>query len=235
MQGRLRAPSRPAARRTRPARWPTAPTPSRSGRPIRRGNTDPTPASRTFTVDTTPPETTIDSGPSGTTNDPTPTFGFSSSEPGSSFECRVDCGRLRGLQLAADRPARSPTGPTRFSVRATDSAGNTDATPASRTFTVDATPPADDDRLRALGDDQRPDPDLRLLLLRAGLELLSAGSTRAPMRPVSPGIRPRTSPTAPIPSRSGPRTRSATPISPRRAAASRSIRRRRISRSPLGG
>ena len=54
------------------------------------GNTDPTPASGSFTVDTAPPETTIDSGPSGPTNDPTPTFAFSSSEPGSSFECRFD-------------------------------------------------------------------------------------------------------------------------------------------------
>src|SRR4029078_7919004 len=40
------------------------------------GNVDPTPDSRTFTVDATPPDTTIDSGPSGTTNDPTPTFTF---------------------------------------------------------------------------------------------------------------------------------------------------------------
>src|SRR5207342_501799 len=51
------------------------------------GNPDPTPASRGFTVDTAPPETTIDSGPSGATNDSTPTFGFSSSESGSSFQC----------------------------------------------------------------------------------------------------------------------------------------------------
>ena len=40
--------------------------------------------------DNTPPETTIESGPSGTITDPTPTFTFSSDEPGSTFECRID-------------------------------------------------------------------------------------------------------------------------------------------------
>ena len=43
-------------------------------------------------VDATPPDTTIDSGPSGPTNDPTPTFAFSSSQAGSSFQCKLDSG-----------------------------------------------------------------------------------------------------------------------------------------------
>ena len=46
----------------------------------------------TFSADMTPPETTIDSGPSGLTNDPTPSFTFSSSAAGSSFECKIDTG-----------------------------------------------------------------------------------------------------------------------------------------------
>ena len=37
-----------------------------------------------------PPQTTIDSGPVSVTADPTPTFGFSSDEAGSVFECRID-------------------------------------------------------------------------------------------------------------------------------------------------
>ena len=49
---------------------------------------------RSFTVETSAPQTTIDSGPSGATNDPTPTFRFTSSEPGSSFRCRLDSGSL---------------------------------------------------------------------------------------------------------------------------------------------
>ena len=54
------------------------------------GNPDPTPVTRSWTVDATPPQTTIDSGPSGLTNDASPSFTFSSSEGGSSFECRLD-------------------------------------------------------------------------------------------------------------------------------------------------
>ena len=39
-----------------------------------------------LTVDTTAPQTTITSGPSGLTNDKTPSFGFSANEGGSSFD-----------------------------------------------------------------------------------------------------------------------------------------------------
>ena len=39
-----------------------------------------------------PPETTISSGPSGTTTEITASFGFSASESGSSFQCRLDTG-----------------------------------------------------------------------------------------------------------------------------------------------
>ncbi|MQA76160.1 MAG: hypothetical protein GEU88_17810 [Solirubrobacterales bacterium] len=105
------------------------------------GNIDPTPASRSFTVDATPPETTI-SGPSGTISDPEPTFELSSSEPGSSFECELD-----GAGFA---PCTSPhavgplaDGPHTVRARATDAAGNTDPTPASRSFTVDTSPPTE--------------------------------------------------------------------------------------------
>jgi uncharacterized delta-60 repeat protein len=90
--------------------------------------------------DTTAPETTITAGPAGTTNDSTPTFGFDSSEGGSTFECSVDG--------SAFSPCSSPhttsplsDGPHTFEVRATDLAGNLDASPASRGFTVDAAPP----------------------------------------------------------------------------------------------
>ena len=67
------------------------------------GNPDTSPATRTWTVDLTPPETTIDSGPSGPTNDASPSFGFSSRARG---ELRVPPrlepgGRLSALQLAA--------------------------------------------------------------------------------------------------------------------------------------
>ena len=57
-------------------------------------------------IDSTPPETTIDSGPSGPTSNSTPTFAFHSSEAGSSFACSIDTARR------ASAPARVPVPPT---------------------------------------------------------------------------------------------------------------------------
>ncbi|MGH9224150.1 MAG: Ig-like domain-containing protein, partial [Acidimicrobiales bacterium] len=105
------------------------------------GSTDQTPAARSFTVDTTAPQTTIDAGPSGTTNVSTPTFGFSSSETGSSFECRVDNAVFTTCTTPLTTAALGD-GLHTFEVRATDAVGNTDQTPASRSFTV-ATVPVD--------------------------------------------------------------------------------------------
>jgi hypothetical protein len=85
--------------------------------------------------DTAPPETFIDSGPSGTTNDPTPTFAFHSSEEGSTFGCRVDGGAWQPCN-SPHTTAELSDGRHTFEVRATDEAGNTDPTPAARTFTV---------------------------------------------------------------------------------------------------
>jgi hypothetical protein len=92
--------------------------------------------------DVTPPETTIDYGPAagGTTVDPTPTFGFRSSEADSTFVCSVDGGAFAACS-SPDTLARLLDGPNSFAVRATDPAGNADPTPETRDFTVDATPP----------------------------------------------------------------------------------------------
>jgi hypothetical protein len=106
------------------------------------GNTESSPASRSFTVDTTPPETTVDSGPSGLTNNASPSFGFSSSEPSSTFECRIDSGSWQGC-TSPQAYSSLADGSHTFEVRATDQIGNLDSTPASRGFTVDTqAPPA---------------------------------------------------------------------------------------------
>lgn len=104
------------------------------------GNVDPTPGSHTWSVDASAPETTITSGPSGTLNSTAATFEFSSSEPGAAFECRLDggvfepCSSPKGYATLAN-------GPHTFSVRARDAAGNIDATPASRAWSVDTAAP----------------------------------------------------------------------------------------------
>jgi hypothetical protein len=98
------------------------------------GNIDATPAVRTFRVDQTPPQTRFASGPTGTTRDATPTFGFGSSEP-STFECRVDAQAFAPCG-ASHTTAPLPPGPHTIEARATDRAGNTDLTPAVRSFSV---------------------------------------------------------------------------------------------------
>jgi hypothetical protein len=105
------------------------------------GNADPSPASRSFSVDATPPETAIDSGPEGPTKDSTPSFALSSSEPGSSFECALDGGGFAPCS-SPYTSAPLPEGPHSFAARARDAAGNLDPSPASRSFTVDTKPPS---------------------------------------------------------------------------------------------
>jgi hypothetical protein len=92
-------------------------------------------------ADTSPPNTSIDSGPSGLTNSTSATFTFSSSEPGSTFECRLD-----GAAFTACTSPRAYSGLTEgahgFEVRATDAAGNVDPSPAARAWSIDVTPPS---------------------------------------------------------------------------------------------
>jgi hypothetical protein len=109
-------------------------------------NEDPTPAARGFTLvggsgpngnapDTTAPQTKITKGPKRRTEKRKAKFRFTSSEPGSTFECKFD--------RKPFKPCRSPktkahlkVGKHKFKVRATDAAGNTDPTPAKRKWRV---------------------------------------------------------------------------------------------------
>jgi hypothetical protein len=87
--------------------------------------------------DTTPPDTAITSGPPSTTTATNATFSFSSSEPGSTFQCQLD-----GFAWSACLPPASygplGYGSHTFNVRALDPASNVDASPATLTWTVAA-------------------------------------------------------------------------------------------------
>jgi RNA polymerase sigma factor (sigma-70 family) len=105
------------------------------------GNQDASPASRSWTVvDRRAPETTITSGPSGSVASTEASFGFASSEPHSTFSCRLDAGPW-GNCSSPQAYAKLDEGGHTFAVRATDRVGNTDTTPATRVFTVDAVAP----------------------------------------------------------------------------------------------
>jgi CSLREA domain-containing protein len=91
-------------------------------------------------ADTTPPETTIDSGPAASTSDTSATFAFSADEPGSTFECALDGAAFAACTTPAEHSGLV-LGNHTFEVRAIDVAGNIDATPASYTWTI--VPPPD--------------------------------------------------------------------------------------------
>ena len=93
----------------------------------------------TFTVDTSPPHTQIESGPAqgSTTSNSAPTFTFSGSPSADvdHFECKLDSAGFAPCtspRLFSDLAAGEHT----FTVRAIDAASNTDESPASRTWRI---------------------------------------------------------------------------------------------------
>jgi Concanavalin A-like lectin/glucanases superfamily len=105
----------------------------------RAGNIDPTPAHAEWTVDVTPPETTLGRTPPALDNSVDVAMEFSSSEAGT-FQCRID-----------DVPFQPCTSPLQltglgdgahvFEARAIDRAGNPDATPVAWSWTIDTSSP----------------------------------------------------------------------------------------------
>jgi hypothetical protein len=120
------------------------------------------PQSVTVTVDHTPPDTTIDQAPptEGTPTGAPVSFTYHSSEPGSSFECKLDSAAFAPCAGSGMTTAGLANGPHTFSVRASDEAENTDLSPASTTFFVG--PPRHRDRLRAKWPDQPAQGPLHL-------------------------------------------------------------------------
>lgn len=93
-------------------------------------------------ADTTPPDTTITAGPAdgSTTTSTDASFSFTSTEAGT-FQCALDGAAWSACSSPQAYSGLSQTSHT-FQVRAIDQAGNVDATPASRSWTVSApTPP----------------------------------------------------------------------------------------------
>ena len=107
------------------------------------GRVDPTPASRTFVVDTQAPPVTIDSAPSAPTSDPRPAFAFSSLDDAAAFTCSIDTGTEAFGPCSGPGADQAATdladGAYTFRVTATDAAGN--STTATRDFTVDTQAP----------------------------------------------------------------------------------------------
>jgi hypothetical protein len=103
-------------------------------------NVDPTPATRSWTVDLTPPDTAISAGPSGTVPIASASLSFTSSEPDSTFGCSLDGGPFTACSSPAALTGLAQ-GMHTFAVRATDAAGHDDPSPVTRSWTVDTVAP----------------------------------------------------------------------------------------------
>ena len=101
----------------------------------------------TYVEDSTVPDVTVDGGPTGLTNETTPTFTFSATDGVGpvTFECSIDTGTPSFGACSgpgnSDTPGTALTdGPYIFRVKATDAASNSDI--ATQSFQVDGTPPS---------------------------------------------------------------------------------------------
>ena len=208
------------------------------------GNEDPTPAGRTWTVDTMLPEVTlVNPADGGSTNDPTPTFdGSAGTATGDSATVTVRV--YRPVAGAPDELVE-----TRNATRAADGSWSVSASPAlpdgsylaraeqldavghlgtsgAHSFRVDTSAPDTYFTLTPPSVSGSSSAGFRFDSTEAG-STSSADSTAAPGRPAP---RPRLVPACPrarTPSRCAPRTTSETPTRPPRRPAGPSIRRSR--------
>ncbi len=110
------------------------------------GNPQLAPTEFTWTVDnslldTTPPETTINSGPPDPNESSSASFTYASNEPGSSFECSLDGAPFASCPAGGISYSGLGSGPHSFQVRAIDPSHNTDQAPAGYSFTIVLAPP----------------------------------------------------------------------------------------------
>src|SRR5947207_3709501 len=108
------------------------------------GNIDPTPASFAWTIDGTPPDTSIEAHPPDPNGVGDASFSFSGNDAGGTgvagFECDLDGG---GFTACTSPQAYSglADGSHTFQVRAHDAVGNIDPTPSSFTWLIDTLRP----------------------------------------------------------------------------------------------
>jgi hypothetical protein len=120
-----------------------SPTPTPPPPPPPADTTPPQTSITSEPADTTPPQTSITSEPAATTTSTSASFAFSSSEAGSSFECKFDAASW-AVCATPKAYSRVTVGDHQFSVRAIDAAKNVDATPATQSWAVEeevVTPP----------------------------------------------------------------------------------------------
>jgi myo-inositol-hexaphosphate 3-phosphohydrolase len=112
------------------------------------GNFDQSPATWDWTItssppsDTTPPDTTITSGPPTPTTSTSASFTFTASESGSTFLCELDAGTFAACASGVSYSGLAANSSHHFEVKAKDAAGNIDQTPATWDWTITPPPPS---------------------------------------------------------------------------------------------
>ncbi len=92
-------------------------------------------------VDLTVPDTQISSRPANPSSSPDATFAFTSTDATAIFECKLDSASFAACTgPQTQKYTGLASGSHTFSVRAKDTAGNLDATPASYTWTINTLP-----------------------------------------------------------------------------------------------
>ena len=104
------------------------------------GNTDSTPASWTWTIDLTPPDTQITNQPPALTNATGALFEFTCTGGPCAFECKKDSESFSSCTTPQTYSSLAEGAHT-FTVRALDLALNPDPSPAAYAWTIDITPP----------------------------------------------------------------------------------------------
>jgi len=105
------------------------------------GNVQPVATAFPWTVDNslldaTPPETAIVSRPSDPSASPIAAFTYSSSEAGSTFQCKLDGGNFNNCPATGISYSGLGDGARTFQVRAIDTSNNVDPTPAGYSFGI---------------------------------------------------------------------------------------------------
>ena len=100
-----------------------------------------------YVQDSTAPDVSVDSGPTGLTDQTTPTFTFSATDASApvTFECSIDTGTPSFAPCSGPGDSNTPDtpltdGPYTFRVKGTDAASN--SATATQDFEVDGTPPS---------------------------------------------------------------------------------------------
>jgi len=110
-----------------------------SVRAMNASGLDPSPASHFWVIDTTAPETTLTNPPRDPSNNASPSFSFTATEP-ANFECNLDAGPYASCTSPKTYPGLTEGSHT-VCVKARDPAGNQEPEAACHTWKVDTVPP----------------------------------------------------------------------------------------------